>query len=156
MTDMAALSQDAVRQRLTRLLGAYVGQGKRYSVELLADTSENEPRTIKAYRAGETMATADKLLRILAVLPVAFAAELLAPCGLRVTRLDGDAPPPLDMNADLASLLAILAEALRDGRVDHREAPGLRTAALEMAEKLHAFGTGKLNGNGAVAPSEAP
>lgn len=121
-------------------LSQMVGPGKRFTQGFIAELTGQEERTVKAHRLGESIPTVGALFGYFRVLPVAFADQVLAQAGLcGVRRLYGDANAARAMT-EMAEGLAILVAAQADGRIDHRERPGvvkeLREALVEIQALL--------------------
>jgi len=127
LQDAATLFGDALQ--------LFIGRGRRYSAETLAEAADIPARTIYSYMQGSTPSLCN-MLRLMAVLPPAFANHVLSHAGLGgVRRLEpsGQACGQTHM-ARMASRLHKLADALADGRVDHRE-------ARELAPEFRELGT---------------
>lgn len=136
MTDMGAMGHDPVKQRLAAQLSLYCGQGRLYSLDDLAAATNIPARTLKSYRDGQSEAPSSNLFRLMAVLPAAFSVALLAPVGLACHRREDEGACDFAVSADLAAVMAKLTDALRDGRVDHRERAGLGPQARDLAALL--------------------
>lgn len=142
LQDAAALFGDA--------LHLFIGRGRRYSAEALGEATGIPARTIYSYMQGATPSL-HNMIRLMAVLPPAFANHILASAGLGgARRMDcgGDACGQTHM-ARMAARMHKLADALADGRVDHREARDLApefrelgTECIEFAARLVPSGEG--------------
>lgn len=139
MSDQAGLTHDSVLRRHTDALRLQVGLRRRYSVAALAAACDVPPRTIEAYQGGASVPGLDNWLRLAAVLPAAYAAAVLEPAGFRPLPLDVVGACDFSTAADLAAGMAAVAEALRDGRIDHVERARLKPVMAELAAALAAW-----------------
>jgi hypothetical protein len=141
MTDTILVDSERMRQGIADALSLYVGPGKRFPREMIASATGMEVRTVKAHCLGQTPPSVGALFSYFRVLPVEFAEHVLGLAGLcGVRRVDADADARRCL-AEVTQGAAALAEALADGRIDHREkrhlARELREAAT-AAEQLAA------------------
>ncbi len=118
----------------------YVGRGRPYSSESLAEATGIPERTIRSYQMGHATPGLTNLLALINCLGGVFAAACLEDAGV-VTVLTHD-----DLEVDphqLATLkaesLAKLVAALEDGRIDYTEAPELLALARRLMPLLAAF-----------------
>jgi hypothetical protein len=133
MADVSGLEQEAVAHRLADAMRLYVGAGRRFELRALAEATAIPDSTLKAYRAGDMLPTLVNLLKLLAVLPRGFAAQVLQPIGLTVIAREGVRDPDDHaVAADVSAATASITEALRDGRIDHRERAALRPMMREL------------------------
>jgi hypothetical protein len=127
-------------ERFADCFRLFVGQGKRYSCEAVADSTGISLRDVRAYQQGQMTPPLHKLLRLIAVLPSSFANMLLEPAGkggvheITPVTIDG-----FELQYRLASKLEVLAEQLRDGKHDHRERREFKVQALDATHDLNAF-----------------
>jgi len=136
----AVPGEDVIRQRVADGLRLYVGSGRRYSTRAVVEATGIPEPTLKDYRSGAISMPVSRFVQLAAVLPAGFADQVVAPAGLAV--LDRTAARANDdhaLAADVASALQGLAEALRDGRIDHRERAALAPLAREIGQQLLAF-----------------
>ncbi len=137
MSNPAAIVQDVAAGAMRRALGLFVGQGRAHSIDAVAAATEIPERTLRSYQAGEATPGLANLYRIKAVLPPAFANELLALSGLGgARRLDSSAKAAAIVMTELATETALFAKALQDGRLDHIERAELRRTLPALIEDL--------------------
>ena len=119
-------------------LRLFVGQGKRFTVEAVAEASGVTVRNILAYRGGECGATFENAMAIIAVMPPEFAQQALKSSGIiEVKKAEPDAKAcARRLNTRLAQHAARLAEMLEDGRIDHQEEAELRRSLPELQAKI--------------------
>lgn len=113
----------------------FVGPGKRFSAEAIAEATGLDLRTIKAHRTGQSCPGLVALLAYMRVLPDAFTNMILVPAGkggASSLEPDEDACGHKTLSA-LLSRSAMLAKALEDNRIDHRE-------ALQLAPEFEQVG----------------
>jgi len=136
MIDAHGISSDLSREAFTDALRRYVGHGKRWSVHALAEEAGLDARTVAAYRGGETAPSLANMLRLFAVLPPAFADEVLALSGLGgVKRLQGERADSLELNTNVTGLAAMIARHLSDDRrIDHTEEAEQEPAVRKLVE----------------------
>lgn len=121
------------RAAFRNALALYVGRGRRHSVEIFCDATGISRDQMGRWLRGETEPRVSELLVVLDHLGPEFANELLRGAGLGgARRMEHGELRAHDTLADLAVGAAEMAEALRDGRLDHREraALGPRLSAL--------------------------
>ena len=139
MTDPTGLDSDVVRLRSAAAFGQHVGDDKPLSREMVVAATGFEPRTVKAHALGQTTPTLSAFLTYCDVLPVTYAASVLGLSGLVGLRKRDGSVLPGAVLAELAEGVSLLAEALADGRIDHRERPPLiaeMRRAIAAAESL--------------------
>lgn len=124
-------------------LDLYTGRGRRVSVEDLADATGIAPQTIYAYRRGELTPSWPTALKLLGHLPGGFANMVLAPAGLSAHRVDDMDNDTHRVHAELAAVVALMADQLRDGRFDHREIAELEKRFPGLIEILMAWVTAR-------------
>jgi len=125
MSESGLISADLLRRVTSDALALYCGEGRRYSRDLLASATGQDVRTVKAHVLGECAPSAPALLSYCRVLPSAFAQQILALAGVTGLRKDDCVVSPGSALAEMAEGVAVLAEALADGRIDHTERPRL-------------------------------
>ena len=129
MRNDADISHDAATQRLSAGLRLFVGRGKPFSVDMLADATGGSASAVEKYMAAQATPGLAMALRLLAALPESFANHLLELSGLTgARRIDATAKSAGVVLAEGAGFVADLAEKLKDGRLDHRERAELRNA----------------------------
>lgn len=119
-------------------VGLFAGRGRKFSVEELAEACTMSERTLRSYHQREAEPGLINFIALAAVLPPSFAGRVLAHAGLRVVPADsaGGTPCDLTTSADVAKLMAGLAEALRDGKIDHVERAALAEEARALGQAL--------------------
>ncbi|TXL72536.1 hypothetical protein FHP25_24895 [Vineibacter terrae] len=139
----AVPGEDVIRQRVADGLRLYVGTGRRYSMRAVGEATRIPEPTLKDYRSGAIVMPVSRFVQLAAVLPAGFADQVLAPAGLAVLDRAGErAADDHALAADVATALQGLAEALRDGRIDHRERAVLAPLARDIGQQLLAFAEG--------------
>jgi len=133
------LSTDLVRDRAAAALALNVGDRRAMTPAMLSAETGCELRTVRAHLWAETTPALATWLAYAEVLPDSYANALLGLAGLGGARRIGAAPPPTVALAEMAEGVAVLAEALADGRIDHTERPRLikeLREAISAAEAL--------------------
>lgn len=113
----------------------------RFAVEVGCDE-----KTMRAARDSKSSLSGSTLFNMLLVDPSALD-ELAAHFGFRLAPLEGSAEDDAGLNADVAHLNAVVAEAMRDGRIDHVENVRVLNAARPVVQTL----TGRIAAAGRVA-----
>lgn len=126
--DVAARSiEDALRLR--------VGRGKRYSFPALSDATGIPLRTLESYVQGATPGLS-ALLTLCSVLGPSFTSDVLRPCGQVAREGSPDDAQHMQVVASMAGLTGMIADALTDGKVDHREHAQMQPVAAELIDAL--------------------
>lgn len=126
--DLAArVIEDALRLR--------VGRGKRHSFAALSDATGIPTRTLESYVQGATPGLSG-LLSICAVLGPSFTSDVLGVCGQSARDGREDEPEHMRVLCELGRLTTMIADAVEDGHVDHREAAEIRPVAQALIEVL--------------------
>lgn len=121
----------------------FVGRGRKFSVAELALATPVNERTLKSYQEQPIDPALSNFVAIAAVLP-GLAGKVLAHAGLAAVPIE-DSPAgrlarcDLSTAANVAQLMSGLAEALRDGHIDHRERRPLAEEARALAQQLLAW-----------------
>jgi hypothetical protein len=123
-------AKSAVSLALARLTHAH-GMGA------VADQAGCSARTLAEAKAEHSLPELHTLLNLLPLDPSALD-ELLAPMGLKVVPVEAGGLDWQGVSANMAGFLAALLDALRDGRVDHRERATLMNQARPMVQELTA------------------
>ena len=122
MLTMRQITTEACQQRCAEVLRDHIGPGKQYGYQAAADALGMERRTIESYVLGESLPTLPKLMRLFSLLGPAMANRILRLAGLDGSfRQEPEHVSDLDLNADASKLVADVAQALRDGRIDQRD-----------------------------------
>lgn len=123
-----------------RALDLFVGNGRPYAVEALAEVTGIAANTLYAYKRGETMPSFIAVMELIAALPAGFANMLLAPTGLTGGAKPDDAnADPRRLHTSVCSTALSLAEALEDNRIDHREAATLEPILHRLRDDLNGY-----------------
>jgi len=132
--EKSSQNQRAQKENMAKLLCAHVGAGKTFTFDQASALTGISEAVIRMHARGETSPNSANFLAYLSGLGLPFSAQALAPLGVIPVEITdiGHA----EISADLAVMLADLAEALRDGRVDHLEKAALWPHALEVGRKL--------------------
>lgn len=127
-----------------RALDLFVGNGRPYAVEALAEVTGIATNTLYAYKRGETMPSFIAVMELIAALPAGFANMLLAPTGLTGGAKPEDANiNPQRLQTSICSMALALAEALEDdNRIDHIERATMEPIAHRLQKDLGVFLTG--------------
>lgn len=130
--DVAEVFQDAFRRR--------VGRGPdKISLTDLADCLDINPRTVKAWRDGDTLPQIMALMRVCAHFGPAFSSEILVPAGQGgVERLALAQTDPQGTAASLVEVAHGLLNRLRDGQFCHRDRAEMAPALLDLSRALEA------------------
>lgn len=127
------ITTELCKERFTALLREQVGPGKRFGVEAASEDLGVDRRTVESYLSGENLPPTRNLLRMCFLFGPDFADGMLHLAGLFGCQREA-AQPVTDfaLNAETAAMMAVIGEALKDGRVDHRE----RALVLRHTRKL--------------------
>lgn len=109
-----------MKRAWTDMMVLFVGHGRRYTVEALSEASGIPASTIYAIRRGTHMPKWSEAMELLKHLPTSAADMVLAPAGLAVRPIEGEACN-YSLIADLGRTTAHFTDALEDGKIDHRE-----------------------------------
>ena len=144
MGNCRRLTQDDVKARHAEALGRHIGPRKPWSVEGAACETRVPVRTLQSYLAGATSPLSANALKLAALLGPVYVNETLEPAGLgHVCPLI--VPPGADDGHRAMAALALrmneLADALIDGRLDHRERRELAPKFKALAAELQLFAT---------------
>jgi hypothetical protein len=119
------------------LFRLYVGPGRRFSWDALADATGIPLSTLKSY-GRETAPAAmpfHAALRLIAVLPAEAGNMMLAPTGYKLAPIEPDADDWNGIGAEASMLTFEICDAQRDGRIDHLEAGRLRARTASLLAK---------------------
>lgn len=131
-----------LKRRLTDAMNLYVGRGRRFSVQALADASGLPVGTVQDIKDGVYVPKAHALLRLFRVLPPAFADMVLELADLGGSvRLSAVAAPPSAASAiaEMSERVSLIAGHLADGKHDHREMLEEIPACRALIEVLSAY-----------------
>lgn len=136
---MTEISQDAAAARFSAGLKLFVGRERLHSVEMVATAASVSVSAVEKYMCGQATPGLAALLRILAVMPESFANHLLELAGLSGAYRMGDGNViPAAALADQLDAASKLADALKDGNINHQErlalAPVMRALGSRMSE----------------------
>ncbi|MEE9159992.1 MAG: hypothetical protein V3U60_16605 [Gammaproteobacteria bacterium] len=129
---VAEVFQDAFRRR--------VGRGvDKISLANLADALDINPRTVKAWRDGDTLPQIMGLMRVCAYFGPAFTSEILFPAGLGgVETLVPVQADPQGTARGLVAMAHDILERLADTRFCHRDRAAVGPKLLELSRALEA------------------
>ena len=136
------ISSQALSDKIDAALRLRVGHGKTYSFEALEEVTGIKARTLRSYEEGVTP-TAAGLMSLFAALGPGFTSDILAMIGQSARKGEGCQPEHMPTLCAATAFSSLLAEALTDGHVDHREAAVLRPIAVELMELLAPIANGK-------------
>lgn len=102
----------------------------RFAVEVGCDE-----KTMRAARDAKSSLSGSTLFNMLLVDPSALD-ELAGHFGFRLAPLEADAADDAGLNADVAYLNSVVADAMRDGRIDHIENARVLDAARPVVQTL--------------------
>lgn len=139
MRNGLVVSQDTAQTSLMSALNLFVGRGKRYSVEDVAEASGVCARTIDSYRRGDAMPSIERYQSLCAVLGQAFFAATVKHMPFEVRSTDPSDITPPQLLTELLSASGSLATFLEDGRVDHMEKAQLKPILADLRERITAM-----------------
>lgn len=139
MADAALIGQEAAARAIADALRLWVGAGRRYSLAAVAAAGGIPERTVKSYRAGETTPSFANFLTLAGVLGPQFFNACLRGLPFEVRATDPDDTTPQELLADVCGFSAGLAQALADGRIDHRERPEILAGVRDLQCRLSAL-----------------
>lgn len=127
--------------RLARVLRRYIGRGLTFECDEACEILHLDRRTLDSYLRGDRTPGAPMMLRFFGLPEVGhrIAAEMLGMVGLTVDVAEPGAADPHGANAEIAATAHRLADMLRDGRIDHREAPELEERFLALSQDLTGY-----------------
>lgn len=132
MSKLQAIGPDAVKEATADALQLVMGRGRRWSVDQMAQATACSASALKQYAAANMEMSVSTWLRLCAVLGAPFANAVATIAGFEMTPVEPADANPYGLIADATALCAGLGEALRDGKIDHREWAALRPQ-LEQA-----------------------
>lgn len=136
-TDFHYLNHAFLCIQFADILRGYVGVGREWSYQALADHAGFEARTIKGWCLGEAMPPLDKLLRLTVILGPVFTNQFLGLAGYEGAGLCKQQDVSLnEVNAECADLIAASSKALVDGHMTHQEVPVVLSQAREAVTAL--------------------
>jgi len=105
------------------LFRLYVGPGRRFSWDALADATGIPLSTLKSYGRDKAPSAMPfhAALRLIAVLPPEAGNMMLAPSGYRLAPIEPDDSSWHEVGCEASMLTFEILDAEKDGRVDHRE-----------------------------------
>jgi hypothetical protein len=140
MSNPILIAHDVAQDRLADALRLFIGFGRRYSVAAVAVGTGVPERTLQSYCSGQATPGLANLLTLMAFLPPEFTAMLIEPAGLAgVHRIDKTDPCHHTALAEALRTAAAVAEALRDGKVDHREQAEILPIARRTVTALQGY-----------------
>ena len=139
MTETTLIAHEHVARAFADALRLFTGHGRRFSVQALAAVSGVRPRTVESYLCGQATPGWAAALSLAAVLPVEFLDAALLPTGRGAVDRAASADSHGHLLAQMAAVTAGFAEAMADGRIDHRERAALKDAAASLAVRLNGF-----------------
>lgn len=132
--DPAAITATRMQELFTAAIRAEVGRGRPWTRPALARASGLDASSIASWMNGEAVATAWKLVLLMAVLGPRFTNRILSMAGQTGADWIEVAPVTiLSVNAAATNLAARVAGDLADGRIDPSEA----ATHIELARQLH-------------------
>ena len=130
------ISHDAAQRSLEDALRLRVGSGKRFSFDSLEDATGIPSRTLRSYAGEGATPGLHALLSLFAVLGPSFTSDVLAETGQA-------AQPTSEADADYMGALSLfgsatsqIAEAMADGKIDHRERAEIRAFMKDLIEAV--------------------
>ena len=133
MINITSITEELGRLTMTEALRRHIGPGRKFTADEAARAIDVQRRTIDSWLAGQSCPCFYKQLRLCAWLGEPFTCDLLAVAGQRAKAVEPGDGCPHRANAELASALSIVADALRDGRMDHHEEPVVFEAVKRVA-----------------------
>lgn len=115
-------------------VGTYDAEGKAITLSDLAREIGKKPRTIEAWRDGETVPRGADLLALQAVLPASFTNRLLALAGLGgAYEMSPEGIAFQEIAQGAANYTEMFIRHMDDGRVDHME----KAETMRWAQQMH-------------------
>lgn len=119
--DLRAFVHEDALEHFADCFRKHVGRGKLWSVEGLAERMAMSADTVKGWHIGRATPGMFLLLRLLSVMPVEFADELLAPAGLVIGRRASGNTATMACAIACSDAAAQLARIAEDGKITHVE-----------------------------------
>lgn len=129
------ISTDALSDKINAALRLRVGFGKTYSFEALEEVTGIKARTLRSYEEGATP-TAAGLLSLCAALGPGFTSDVFSLIGQTAASASAGEPQHMPTLCASTGFASMLAEALNDGHIDHREKAAMQPAARELRALL--------------------
>ncbi len=140
MADQPLISHELAQRHFHRAFGMCVGMGRPYSAVFFSEISGICGRTIRAYQGGEATPGLGNYATIKKVLGPAFTNQMLSlsdQAGARwLAPID---PCGHTAVAQISARLHALADAMRDGRLDHIEKIEIAKQIRELITEMEGF-----------------
>lgn len=134
------ITKDLTQERVARALKRYVGRGREFGFGDFAAIAGQDQRTVEAHCRAESAPHLFVWLRYAALLPSAFAAELLELAGLSgVCDAETGTANPSNLLVSTTELSAMLARHMSDGHQDHRERAEAEPAMRQLRAMIDAY-----------------
>lgn len=147
MKNPPLVSHEAAAAAVRDALALYCGRGRRYTSPALEEPTGIPSRTLLSYQSGDACPPLHNFLSLACVLGPGFFNAALRDTPFEVRETGPDPVAPAETLAESCAFSASLAEALRDGRIDHRERPeilahvrALQASLTALAAQLTAVG----------------
>ncbi len=137
MSKDSIFSREKYQDNLTTALRRHIGRDGAFTKYKFADLVDVKDRTLESHLQGESMPYSHVLFNYMAVLPIEFANEILAPLNLSVQRNE---PQHVSDNTALrlsANTAFEFAKALEDGKIDCKEMEALKPIVREVVSTLN-------------------
>ena len=136
------ISSEALSYRIKDAMNLRVGKGKTHPFKSLAEVTGIKERTLRSY-VDDSFPTAAGLLSLCTALGPAFTSDILAMIDQSAQSSDDECPQHMPTLCAATAFSSLLAEAMADGHVNHREAAVLRPIAVELMELLAPIANGR-------------
>jgi hypothetical protein len=134
MSHVCQFTQD-FGQKQQDVFRLYVGQGRRFGYQALADATNIPKSSLESYATGTAMPM-HVALRLIAALPPEAGDMLIEQSGYRLRPIHCENGPWDAIGAEASLLTYELFDARSDGYIDHREAAKLRERCRTLDAKL--------------------
>ena len=143
------ISKETAYDKISAAMGLLVGHGKAHSFNAVANATKIKERTIRSYVDGTTPPV-ENLLSICAALGPGFTSDVLGLIGQSAQSSADECPQHMPTLCAATAFSSLLADALTDGHVDHREAAVLRPIAQSLMDLLAPIAEGRKPSGGAA------
>ena len=135
METIMKISNDALGAKINAALRLRVGFGKTYSFEGLEEVTGIKARTLRSYVDGTTP-PAENLMALCAALGPGFTSDVFSLIGQTAASANAGEPQHMPTLCASTGFASMLAEALNDGHISHREKAAMQPAARELRALL--------------------
>lgn len=139
MTNKTIVPQELAYRQFHSAMQLFVGRGRRWSCQAVADATGIPLRTVESYRSGQATPTIEKYQSLCVVLGQAFFAATLEHLPYDISATEPGDNTPQQMLTQTLGFSGKLSRMLEDGRIDHRERHKLKGVLADLREQISAY-----------------